>query len=75
YPLASGPHKLQDSIGRIAAKYKAITAQIALAWLLKRSENILFIPGTSSLDHLKENMGSVKINLTEGDFKTLSQNV
>lgn len=73
YPLASGPHKLQDSIGRIAAKYKATTAQIALAWLLKRSENILLIPGTSSLEHLKENLGSVKINLSKEDFQTLSQ--
>lgn len=73
YPLASGPHKLQDSIGRIAAKYKATTAQIALAWLLKRSENILLIPGTSSLEHLRENMGSVKINLSKEDFQTLSQ--
>ena len=75
YPLASGPHKLQDSIGRIAAKYKATTAQIALAWLLKRSDNILLIPGTSSLEHLRENMGSVKINLSKEDFKTLSQKV
>ncbi|HET7003186.1 MAG TPA: aldo/keto reductase [Puia sp.] len=73
YPLASGPHKLQDSIGRVAAKYKATTAQIALAWLLKRSENILLIPGTSSLEHLKENMESVKIKLNNEDFKTLSQ--
>ena len=73
YPLASGPHKLQDSIGRIAAKYKATTAQIALAWLLKRSENILLIPGTSSLEHLKENMESVKIKLSKEDFQTLSQ--
>ena len=75
YPLASGPHKLQDSIGRIAAKYEATTAQIALAWLLKRSDNILLIPGTSSLEHLRENMGSVKINLSKEDFKTLSQKV
>jgi pyridoxine 4-dehydrogenase len=75
YPLASGPHKLQDSIGRIASKYKASTAQIALAWLLKRSENILLIPGTSSLEHLKENMGSEKISLTKEDFKTLSQKI
>jgi len=73
YPLASGPHKLQDSIGRIASKYRATTAQIALAWLLKRSENILLIPGTSSLEHLKENMDSVKIKLNNEDFRTLSQ--
>jgi aryl-alcohol dehydrogenase-like predicted oxidoreductase len=75
YPLASGPHKLQDIIGRIAAKYKATTAQIALAWLLKRSENILLIPGTSSLEHLKENMEAVKINLSKEDFHTLSQGI
>jgi aryl-alcohol dehydrogenase-like predicted oxidoreductase len=72
YPLASGPHKLQDTIGRIAAKYKATTAQIALAWLLKRSDNILLIPGTSSLGHLKENMESVHFKLTDEDFKALS---
>ncbi|HEY2647609.1 MAG TPA: aldo/keto reductase [Puia sp.] len=72
YPLASGPHKLQDVIGRIATKYKATTAQIALAWLLKRSENILLIPGTSSLEHLKENMEAVHFELTDEDFKSLS---
>lgn len=71
YPLASGPHKLQDNIGQIASKYNATTAQIALAWLLKRSENILLIPGTSSLEHLKENMGSASIHLTEEDFNKL----
>src|ERR1700676_3515802 len=41
FPLASGPEKLQENIGRIAAKYNATVAQIALAWLLKRSSNIL----------------------------------
>ena len=72
YPLANGPHKLQESIGRIATKYSVTTAQIALAWLLKRSENILLIPGTSSLQHLKENMESSKIELTDEDFRNLS---
>jgi pyridoxine 4-dehydrogenase len=72
YPLASGPHKLQDSIGRIASKYKATTAQIALAWLLKRSGNILLIPGTSSMDHLKENLASASIHLSDDDFQSLT---
>jgi pyridoxine 4-dehydrogenase len=72
YPLANGPHKLQENIGRIAAKYAVTTAQLALAWLLKRSENILLIPGTSSLQHLKENMESSKIELTDEDFRNLS---
>jgi pyridoxine 4-dehydrogenase len=72
YPLASGPQKLQESIGRIAAKYKATTAQIALAWLLKRADNILLIPGTSSVEHLKENMESSKLHLSDEDFDALS---
>jgi pyridoxine 4-dehydrogenase len=72
YPLASGPGKLKESIGKIAAKYNATTAQIAIAWLLRRSENILLIPGTSSLQHLKENMESSKIELTDEDFLSLS---
>jgi pyridoxine 4-dehydrogenase len=73
FPLASGPHKLQENIGKIAAKYNATTAQIALAWLLKRSHNILLIPGTSSLEHLKENMGSSKLDLSDEDFNSLSK--
>ena len=72
YPLANGPHKLQENISRIATKYKATTAQIALAWLLKRAENILLIPGTSSLEHLNENMASAKIHLSNEDFESLS---
>jgi len=75
YPLASGPHKLQDSIGRIASKYHATTAQIALAWLFMRAENILLIPGTRSPEHLKENMDSVKIKLSKEDFQTLSAGI
>ena len=73
YPLASGPEKMQEKIGKIAAKHDATTAQIALAWLLKRSPNILLIPGTSSLQHLKENMESVDVELSEEDFRELSK--
>ena len=72
YPLASGPGKLKESIGKIATKYNATTAQIAIAWLLRRSQNILLIPGTGSLEHLKENMESSKIELTDEDFRNLS---
>jgi pyridoxine 4-dehydrogenase len=72
YPLASGPGKLADKIREIATKHEATTAQIALAWLLKRSSNILLIPGTSSLDHLKENLAADQIELSEEDFAALS---
>nr|WP_295925254.1 aldo/keto reductase [uncultured Dyadobacter sp.] len=72
YPLASGPEKLQSKISGIAAKHNATTAQIALAWLLKRASNILLIPGTSSLKHLEENMQAGSITLSDEDFKALS---
>jgi pyridoxine 4-dehydrogenase len=69
YPLASGPQKLQKNIGDLAAKYHATTAQLALAWLLKRASNILLIPGTGSLE--KENMASTQLNLSDEDFNSL----
>ena len=74
FPLASGPDKMQRKIGSIAQKCKATVAQIALAWLLKRSPNILLIPGTSSLQHLKENLDINRITLSDEDFETLSGN-
>ena len=73
YPLASGPDSLTDKIADIATKHKATTAQIALAWLLKRSANILLIPGTSSVVHLKENLEAADIELTDEEFDELSK--
>ncbi|MCF2492668.1 aldo/keto reductase [Dyadobacter chenhuakuii] len=73
YPLASGPNKLQSKIAQIAEKHGATTSQIALAWLLKRAPHILLIPGTSSLEHLKENMGAANITLSDEDFEALSK--
>jgi aryl-alcohol dehydrogenase-like predicted oxidoreductase len=72
FPLASGPAKLEDKIKTIAENHKATTAQIALAWLLKRSSNILLIPGTKSVVHLKENLKAADIVLSEDEFKALS---
>lgn len=73
YPLASGPAKLEDKIKAIAEKHQATTAQIALAWLLKRSSNILLIPGTKSIVHLKENLKAAEIELTDAEFESLAQ--
>jgi aryl-alcohol dehydrogenase-like predicted oxidoreductase len=72
YPLASGPESLADKINKIAAAHKATTAQIALAWLLRRADNILLIPGTSSVSHLEENLAAADIELTDEEFDTLS---
>lgn len=73
YPLASGPESLENKIKGIAQKHKATTAQIALAWLLKRSPNILLIPGTKSLDHLHENLKAANISLSDEEFDMLSK--
>ncbi|MGA0555954.1 aldo/keto reductase [Larkinella sp. VNQ87] len=73
YPLASGPDKLASKIQAIASKHQATTAQIALAWLLKRAPNILLIPGTSSLTHLNENLAADKIELSDEDFAALAK--
>ncbi|HEY9260639.1 aldo/keto reductase [Chitinophaga sp.] len=72
YPLAAGPQSLEEKISHIAARYNATTAQIALAWLLKRAANILLIPGTKSLTHLDENLKAGTIELTAEDFALLS---
>jgi aryl-alcohol dehydrogenase-like predicted oxidoreductase len=73
FPLASGPDTLADKINRIAARHNATVAQIALAWLLQRSDNILLIPGTSSVSHLQENLQAADIILTEEEFAELSK--
>jgi pyridoxine 4-dehydrogenase len=55
----------------IAARHRATPAQIALAWLLRRSPIVLPIPGTLSLEHLKENMAALQIELTDAEFEAL----
>jgi pyridoxine 4-dehydrogenase len=72
FPLATG--KLAGKGGpltRIAEKHHATPAQIALAWLLKRSKVMLPIPGTSKVKHLEENMGGAAIALTDGEFASI----
>jgi len=61
-------HILQN----LQEKYHATSAQITLAWLLKRSPVMLPIPGSLSVSHLKENVESLNIELSEEDFKKLS---
>lgn len=72
YPLASGKLAAPDSVlSRIAGKLKAGNGQVALAWLLRRSPVILPIPGTSSVDHLEENVGAAQIVLDDEDYAAL----
>ena len=61
----------QPEVKRIAAKHGATPAQVALAWLLQLSPNILLIPGTSSLDHLEENLAAAELELDDQDREAL----
>lgn len=73
FPLDTGNLIQANSpLNEIAKKYNASPAQIALAWLLKRSDNIIPIPGTSSVDHLKDNLSAANVKLSDEDFEKLS---
>jgi aryl-alcohol dehydrogenase-like predicted oxidoreductase len=64
FPLG-GFSPLQSSVlNTAAAKLRATPMQVALAWLLQRSPNILLIPGTSSLDHLRENLQAAMLQIS-----------
>lgn len=70
FPLG-GFSPLQSSVlDSVAASLKATPMQVALAWLLQRSPNILLIPGTSSLEHLRENLAAAALQL---DSETVAQ--
>ncbi len=72
-PLAaSGPAAARNSLAELAAKHDATPAQLALAWLLKRSPVMLPIPGTSSVQHLEDNMRGAGLSLTADEFDELS---
>ena len=59
------------AVREIAGRHNATSAQIALAWLLRRSPVMLPIPGTLSLEHLRENMAALQIKLTDAEFAML----
>lgn len=71
YPMGANPNSLPNQLEAIAKKHKVTKAQVALAWLYNRSENILLIPGTSSEKHLHENIESLKIDLDSFDEASL----
>ena len=79
FPLGSaftgGPKQLaaDPAIAEVAARRQATPSQIALAWLLHRSERILLIPGTSSIGHLEENIAAGDIELDEQDMQSLER--
>ena len=71
YPLSAGNVKSQAVLQRIAERQGATVHQVALSWLLHHADNILLIPGTSSVAHLEDNMKAATVQLTENDMQEL----
>ena len=72
FPLGAGKVAGQV-LDRIAQAHQASPTQIALAWLLRRSPIMLPIPGTSSIEHLEQNVAAGSLQLSDEDYQTLSK--
>lgn len=71
YPLSAGNVTAQEKLQAVAEKHGATVHQVALSWLLQHSPNILLIPGTSSVEHLEENMKTAGLTLDAEDIDQL----
>ena len=68
FPLRGGDGQV---IGEIAEAHGATPHQVKLAWLLKRSPVMLPIPGTLSIEHLREDQGALELELSDEEFERL----
>ena len=73
FPLGGFSPLQSDTLSRVAARLKANPMGVALAWLLQRSPNILLIPGTSSVEHLRENVAGAGLQLPDDAIKELNE--
>ena len=74
FPLATGALAAADSIlGPVAARLGITPAQAAIAWLLHRSPALVAIPGTSRVDHLRENVAAADLRLSPDDLAAIEK--
>jgi pyridoxine 4-dehydrogenase len=71
FPLGGFSPLQSDTLSSVAARLDTTPMAVALAWLLQRSPNILLIPGTSSLEHLRENVAGAGLQLPDDAIKEL----
>ena len=71
FPLGGFTPLQSDTLAEVAARLDATPMQVALAWLLHRSPNILLIPGTSSVKHLRENLAASALELPADAIEAL----
>ena len=71
FPLGGFTPLQSSTLSSVADRLGVKPMQVALAWLLHRSPNILLIPGTSSVAHLRENLAAGKLTLSEHNLAEL----
>jgi len=72
FPLGGFSPLQSATLNAVAKQLDATPMQIALAWLLRRAPNILLIPGTSSVAHLRENLAAAELDLPDDALETLN---
>ncbi|MER7274522.1 aldo/keto reductase family oxidoreductase [Dactylosporangium sp. NPDC000244] len=72
FPLGGFSPLQSSALSTVAARLEATPMSVALAWLLRRSPNILLIPGTSSTTHLRENIAGAGLSLSDNDHAELN---
>ncbi len=71
FPLGGFSPVQSSTLSQVAQRLSATPMQVALAWLLRRSPNILLIPGTSSVTHLRENLAVAELDLPDDAMREL----
>jgi pyridoxine 4-dehydrogenase len=72
FPLGGFTPLQSQALDAVAARLGASSQAVALAWLLQRSPNVLLIPGTSSIAHLRENVAAARLALSNDDLDELN---
>jgi pyridoxine 4-dehydrogenase len=72
FPLGGSTPLQSSTLSNVAQRLRATPMQVALAWLLRRAPNILLIPGTLSVAHLRENLAAPALILSENDLAELN---
>jgi aryl-alcohol dehydrogenase-like predicted oxidoreductase len=73
FPLGGFSPLQSDTLQSVATRLDATPMAVALAWLLQRSPNLLLIPGTSSVAHLRENVTGAALTLPEDELTELNR--
>jgi aryl-alcohol dehydrogenase-like predicted oxidoreductase len=70
-PIAQGKLAANEALVEVARELGATPAQLALAWLLRRSPNMLVFPGSARAAHVEENCGAASIELSDADAERI----